>query len=464
MTKPGPSPKRPQAGGPSPARVAALLALMAIESEGRWANAEPPSGAGPLSEQDRALATALIAGVTRWRLALDHRLNAFLKQPIASLPPGVRNALRLGLFQLRHQDRVPAHAAVDEAVRLARSFGHEGLAKLANGVLRAVLREPERGSPPSLAEDPVGHLLAAEGLPTWLGRRWVAAYGAEEALALARHANEEPDLWLRPNPLKGESGAALGARLHAVGVAAEAHPVLGEGAWGMSGTGSVAQLPGYAEGLWAVQDPAAIAVGLAVGPQAGEAVADVGASPGGKTAHLAGLMQGQGRLVAVEAQASRLPRLRENLTRLGAGFVEVVEADGRELAKLGRFDRVLVDAPCSGLGVLARKPDLRHHRQPEELKALAGLQGALLDGAAQALKPGGILVYATCTIAPEENEEVVAAFLARHPGFRLGGLAEALPEPWSKDVVAGGMMQWWPHRHASDGFFVARMVAPTEGT
>lgn len=456
-----PNPTEPKARV-SPARVAALQALMAIEQEGRWANAEWPALQG-LGEQDRALAKALVAGVTRRRLALDHALQAHLRQPLAKLAVPLRNALRLGLFQLRHQ-RTPAHAAVHECVALVRRFGHEGQAKLANAVLRAAQREPEASAPPPLERDPVGHLVAAEGIPAWLGEDWVRRLGAQEALALARLANEEPALWLRPNPLRGEDGPGLGARLREAGLRPEAHPLLGPLAWRVGPVGELSRLPGHAEGRWAVQDPAAMAVGLALGPRPGERVADVGAAPGGKTAHLAALMGGEGELLAVEAQASRLPRLEENLRRLGAEAVQVCLGDGRRLEQWGRFDRILVDAPCSGLGVLARKPDLRHRRRPEELAELAQLQGELLEGAAQALKPGGVLVYATCTVAHEENEAVVEAFLARHPGFRLGGLAETLPPAWRQDVVDGGMMQWWPQRHGCDGFFVARLVAPPEAT
>lgn len=444
-------------GAPKPAapgaREAALRALIAIEDGGSYANLGHPRVNGP----DRGLAQELIGGVTRRRQTLDWVLGRLLTRPLADLTAPIRNILRIGAYQLIFLDRVPARAAVDEAVKLARRYGHEGVAKLVNGVLRNLDRRRGELEPPGFEQDPMGALEFRYSLPHWLAERWLGAYGAESE-ALGAWSVTPPHLALRVNTLRADPATVLAALADA-GVPAERSPVVPEGIR-LKGSFDVAALPGYNEGWWYVQDEAAMLVARSLDPRAQETIIDVGAAPGGKTTHLAQLMGNTGTIWAIDQRGARLRLLEENLQRLGVTNVRPVERDASSLEGLPLADRILLDVPCSGLGVLPRKPDLRWRQGEAQGRELAVIQQGLLRAAATAVKPGGTLVYSTCTIGRAENQEVIQAFLAAHPGFRLGNLAPFMPEAWHDDIEARGMFQLLPHRHGVDGFFIARLEAP----
>lgn len=455
----------PEAGRPagrakvqaSPARELALRNLIAIEQGGSYANLAR-AGLETLSPADRALAVELVGGVTRRRGALDAYLGRLLTQPLAKLTPAVRNVLRMGAYQILFLARVPAAAAVDEAVKLARLHGHEGVAKLTNGVLRNLIRRRDELAPPSFGDDPVGALIQGASLPGWLAERWHAEFGAE-AEALGAWSVAPPRLALRINTLR-QSPAAVHEALDAAGIAYEVSIVAPEGIR-LTTSLDPTTLPGWADGWWYVQDEAAMVVARVVDPQPGETVIDVGAAPGGKTTHLAALMGDRGEVLAVDRAPGRLKLLEENCRRLGVTIVRAVEADATDLGALPVADRVLLDVPCSGLGVLPRKPDLRWRQTPEGVAELAVLQGRLLDAAADHVRPGGVMVYSTCTIGRLENQDAVRAFLVRRPDFALDDLTPWLPAPWRPDVEDGGMIQLLPPRHHVDGFFIARLRRAT---
>jgi 16S rRNA (cytosine967-C5)-methyltransferase len=327
-------------------------------------------------------------------------------------------------------------------------------------VLRNLDRRRTELEPPAFSADPRGALEARYSLPPWLATRWLEAFGAE-AEALGAWSVGTPKLALRVNTLRADREQVLAA-LATAGVAAEPSPVAPEGVR-LAGGFEVTALPGYNEGWWYVQDEAAMLVARCLDPKAGETVIDVGAAPGGKTTHLAQLMGDRGRILAVDQRGARLRLLEDNLRRLGVTCVEPVERDAVDLAGLPKADRILLDVPCSGLGVLPRKPDIRWRQSEAEAKGLADIQRRLLDAARDALKPGGTMVYSTCTIGPTENQDVIQAFLAANPGFRLGDLRPHLPAAWADDIEQGGMIQLVPHRHGVDGFFIARLEA-SEGT
>lgn len=445
----------PRPAAPTTAREAALHHLMAIEEGGSYANLVTSRGQAGLSDADRRLANELTQGVTRRRGTLDWTLGQLLKDPLEKLTPAIRNILRLGAYQLLFLSKVPPSAAVNESVKLAHRYGHGGVAKLVNGVLRNLDRRKGELEPPRFADDPVAAMTHRYSLPPWLAARWVERMGAD-AEGLGAWSLVPPKLALRVNTLR-TTVEAVEAALTASGVAFERSPVVPEGIR-LQGAVEVTALPGYNEGWWYVQDEGAMLISRCLDPQPGETVIDVGAAPGGKTTHLAQLMENRGAIMAVDSHAGRLLMLKENCERLGVEIVTLVERSGADLADLPQADRILLDVPCSGLGVLPRKPDVRWRQTPEGVLGLTETQDALLDAATTRLKPGGRLVYSTCTISREENQDRIRRFVATHPDFTLGDLAPHLPAPWRPDVEDSGMIQLLPPRHGVDGFFIALLV------
>ncbi len=382
------------------------------------------------------------------RRALDFILDRHLKRPAADLDPALRCVLEMSAYQILYLSRIPTRAAIHEGVELARKVGHEGTAKLANAVLRRVA-QAELDAVPWPVE-PLGRIATRHSYPDWLVARWAAEYGLEEAEALAAAQNRPLPLCLRVNMLKTSRDAVL-ARFAAAGVAADPSPIAVEGVRLREGGPPVARLPGYNEGWWYVQGEAAMLAATALDPQPGETIADIGAAPGGKTTHLAERMRNSGRILAIEPHAGRLALVVENARRLGITCITPLERSAEE--PLGEVvDRALVDAPCSGLGTLYRKADLRWRMTAAEADKLPELQLRLLETAGRAVKAGGALLYATCTTLRAENRDVAEAFLARNPGFKRGDLVAA---GW-REEARGGMMQFLPHRHGTEGFFLAR--------
>jgi 16S rRNA (cytosine967-C5)-methyltransferase len=438
-------------------RERALLNLIAIDEAGAYANLT--GDRTPMPAGDRALANELTQGVTRRRHTLDWTLNQLLKNPVSTLTAPIRNILRLGAYQLLFLDRVPAAAAVNESVKLAKRYGHIGVAKLTNGVLRNLGRQQETLIPPAFSDSPLEALHLRYSLPEWLAKRWHEAYG-EGAEALGLWSIQTPTLALRTNTLK-TTPQALSAALSASNIVFTPSQVAPEG-FKLQESPPIPSLPGFAEGWFYVQDEAAMLVSRILAPKPGETILDVGAAPGGKTTHLAQIMENQGEIWAIDTKLSRLKLLQENCERLGVTIVKPRVQDASDLKGLPLADRILLDVPCSGLGVLPRKPDLRYRQSPEGIQALQVIQLRLLDAAATQLKPGGTLLYSTCTISPEENQHVILTFLSTHPAFELGSLAERLPEAWRSDVEQGGMIQLWPPRHGVDGFFIALLARKSD--
>lgn len=460
--------KGARAGGISSRRLA-LEVLIQVEQQGAFANLAL-AGAfkrTSLKERDRAFATALVQGVLRHRSAIDERLGTLSKEPLGRLPPTLRNVLRLGLYQLEYMSDIPAAAVLDTANELARATGHSGHAKYANGVLRAHLGK--RGSIKETIVDikDARQLATLHSLPLWLVERWLERWGPEETQRLLACTQMIPELVVRTCELaitvEGLQGIfeASGIRCRRGSLVESCLIVEDRGNF----RGPVQRLPGYAEGLFTVQDEAAAFVSKVVDPQPGELVVDLCAAPGGKSLHLAELMQNKGKVVAVDSHAGRLNLLRKNRQRLGLTNVEIVVADGRSVSLDGAADRVLVDAPCTGTGVMNRRSDLRYHRQEVDLPALTALQKELLEHAAGLLRPGGVLVYATCSMEPEENEQNIRWFLAGHKEFSLESLRPYVPQEIAEQWAVtdphfnpdSGEIQLLPSRHGFSGFYVCRM-------
>ena len=443
---------------PATARGVALEILRRVEADRAYADRlldRLPDRAS-LDARDRALATELVYGTLRWQRLLDWHLAGVSRRPLAGLAGWVRAVLRLSAYQLAFLDRIPARAVVFEAVDLAKARRPPGAAEFVNGVLRALAALPRPWPVPSppLVEDPLEALALRTSQPTWLVRRWVRRYGTTEAEALARAMNERPPLVVRVNTILATAEAVV-ATLREHGAGAAPCRYAPEGLV-LTEAGDLRALPPLRDGWCAVQDEAAILVGHVVGPVPGETVADVCAAPGTKTTHLAQLMGNRGRILATDPHPGRLGLLRAACARLGATSVEAresgVEALAREVGPV--CDRVLVDAPCSNLGVLRRNPDGKWRRHEEEFASLAATQRAILEAAAGLVRPAGVLVYATCSLEPEENEAVVAAFLEGRPDFA----PDAIPSVVPAACLAGPtMLRMAPHHHGSDGFTAQRL-------
>lgn len=403
------------------------------------------------SPEDAALATELVWGTLRYQARLDWTLAVRLRYALDELPPRIRAILRSAVYQLLFLRRVPAHAAVHEAVTLARRHGHAGTARLTNAVLRAVAGGGEQPLPDAQAE-PAGHIAIEHAHPRWLVDRWIARYGAAETIALCSANNTAAPVTARVNTLR-TTAADVARELNASGVTVEP-TLLPEG---VALHGAFAARHRLVEsGLLTPQDVGAMLVTRVLDPQPGETVIDACAAPGGKTTHIAERMADRGRVVACDIHAGKLEALRRRTAVMGLHVVEVRAQDARHLGSAfpAAADRVLVDAPCTGLGVVRRRPDIKWRIQPGDLPALAALQRAVLEGAASAVRPGGVLVYSVCTTEPEEGSAVVDEFVRRHPEYAPD---PAMLLPAGVTASAPGVVTLLPHRHNTDGFYIARL-------
>jgi 16S rRNA (cytosine967-C5)-methyltransferase len=404
-----------------------------------------------LSDRDSALATELVYGTLRWQRYLDWILAPHSRRPLDSLDTRARVALRVAAYQIAFLERVPAFAAVNDAVALAGPKA--GIRGFVNAVLRSFARRGVREREPPLPRDPVEALATRCSFPTWLAARWIDRYRLADAEALMRAFNERPPLTLRANTLR-VGRDALAERL-AAGDGRKAEPTryAPEGLILPHGGGAPAAWPGFAAGEFVVQDEASMLVARLLEPRPGDVIVDACAAPGTKTTHLAQLMQNRGRIVALDPQPARLARVTEAAARLGATIVETRSGPVERLAPELRAvcDAVLVDAPCSNLGVLRRNPEVKWRRRPEDITVAAERQREILAAAATMLKAGGRLVYATCSLEPEENDAVVEAFLGDHPDFRIESPASF---PLGLD---GGMLRIRPDRLDTDGFTAVRL-------
>jgi 16S rRNA (cytosine967-C5)-methyltransferase len=400
-----------------------------------------------LDARDRALAMRLSYGVVQRRDTLDHVIETLAARPVAKLEPAVLAALQLGVLQLVFLNRIPAHAAVAESVELAKRESRGG-AGLVNAVLRRAAREA-RAIVEALPEDTAAQAALKHSHPRWIAELWFDALGPEAARALMAAGNEPAEAAVRANTLR-TTREQLAERLPVTSHPADRLPeglVLDEPFDAFSS-------PLWEAGLFMPQSRAAMAVARVLDPRPGEAVLDLCAAPGAKTTHLAALMANEGRVVAVERHPGRADALRRTTERMGATRVEVRTADAAA-PQPETFDRVLVDPPCSDLGTLAARPDARWRKHPQDVAELAEQQTAILAAAAGAVRPGGVLVYSTCTISPAENEDRIAAFLGQHADFALDDPPSDVPV-WDHPTVPR-LQQSLPHRDGTDGFFIARL-------
>ncbi len=446
----------------APARLAVYAALLAVDRGRIDLAAALARAREPLKdERDRALAGEIAVGTVRWQAAFDHVIARFSGRPVDRLDPEVLTILRLSMFQLLHLDRVPAAAVVDDAVELTRKAGKRSASGFVNALLRRVSRERDKLPLPPEPSDranraaTLDYLSIALSHPRWLVDRWLDRYGYDAAAAWARFDNAPAPLTLRVNTLTATRDAAA-QKLRDAGVVTEPARFARNGLVVQAGNPLLTPLAHT--GLFIVQDEASQLVGEFANARPDEAIFDACASPGGKTTQMAAAMGDRGRIVAADVRGRRIDLLARAVGESGARSVRIVQADARTPLPVidERFDAVLIDAPCSGLGTIRRDPDVRWRRDRSDLAALATTQVTMLEHAARIVKSGGRLVYATCSSEPEENDEVVEAFLASHSGFAIA--------PSSADVVpaavidARGFLRTLPYRHGLEAFFAARLV------
>ena len=397
-------------------RQIAAAALMDVERDGSYSNLvlEPYFRRGDLPRRDRAFCSALFYGVLERRITLDWTLSHYSRVPVLKMDPAVRAALRLGAYQLMYMPSVPPAAAVGQSVETARALGAGKAAGFVNGVLRSMSREGCRCPAP---KDKLGALSVEYSVPGPLIQLWRRGYGHETALEILEGTRGPAPVFARVNTQR-TAPAALRERLREEGVASEEVPGV-PGALRLVDPGPVGELAAFREGLFHIQDISSQLCAAALDPRPGMEVLDLCAAPGGKTFTLAELMGDRGRLLARDLYPQRLRLVEEGAARLGLASVETSPGDAREPdpALLGRFDRVLCDVVCSGFGTLRRKPEIRY-KPLDSLDGLPDVQYNILDTASCYLKPGGRLVYSTCTLNPRENEGVVERFLAAHPEYR----------------------------------------------
>lgn len=447
------------------ARHLAYRVLLAVE-DGAFANIaldeylQKQQITGP----DRGLATELTYGTVKYRQLLDWLINSLVAKP-GKLELGPRVILRLAFYQILFLDRIPPSAATNEGVKLAKKFCNPGVAGLINGVLRGYLRDPEKVKWPTAEVDPLTYLEIMHSHPRWMVERWLSRYGLENTRKLCEFNNRPADLWLRTNTLR-ISRDELMSRLEEEGCKVEKSLRVPEGIR-LVESPSLGSLLSFQQGLFTVQDESSMLVAHALCPQPGSKVLDVCAGPGGKTSHLAQLMDNQGVIVACDIHEHRLRLIAETGARLGINIINTRLQDATKLtaSPVDQYPFALVDAPCSGLGVLRRRPDSRWRKKPTDIAALADLQKEILKRVVATLEPGGRVIYSTCTIEPEENSEVIAQILAGHPELELLDLRPLLPyQAVNQDEereLATGQRQYLPFQDNLEGFFIAGLAKRT---
>ena len=447
-------------------RQIAFLALREVHRRGAFADValDRTFRNSQLTDLDRRLVTELVYGSVRRMRAIDFIIDKLATKKSSQQPPELRTIIHLGLYQLQYLNNIPPSAAVNTTVQLAKENGFSGLSSFVNGLLRQYIRltpptPPYQGgawgglNPLKLPENLVQRLGILHSFPDWIVEMWLEQLGETETEQLCEWFNQSPTIDLRINPLKSTIDQ-IETAFKSQNISVSRLLNLPQALRINGSSGAIQNLPGYSEGWWTIQDSSAQLVTHLLDPQPGETIIDVCAAPGGKTTHIAELIQDTGTIYACDKTANRLKRLKENADRLQMRSIKIHTGDSRQFPEfINLADRVLLDAPCSGLGTLHRRADARWHHTPENIQAQSQLQSELLANAATFVKSGGVLVYATCTIHPLENEAVIQSFLANNPQWQIEPPTIDLPVQPSPE----GWVKVWPHRNQMDGFFMVRL-------
>jgi len=433
-------------------RLLAALAVQQFEESGDFLGEILDSflTSAKLTPLDRNLFTELVYGTVRMKMNLDYIIQQFSTRRLEKIESRILQVLRVGVYQLFYLDRVPARAAVHEAVDSARRLGRPGAAGFVNGILRGILRGREGLRYPAAADEPLAYLSVRYSFPQWMVEDWLNRFGIVEAEELCRAFNQPAPTTLRINTSR--LSVAEAARHFA-----ERGAVVQAGRWAPD---VITVSPGHlavadellSQGAYYIQDEGSALIAHAVGPQPGDFIHDLCSAPGGKTTHIAQLMGGVGEIWAWDISAERLAKVAENAERQGWHIIKLRQGDASSPLAAPQAHRVLVDAPCSGLGTMGHRPDVRWRRTPADVKELAELQRRILSTAASLVRPGGRLIYSVCTITGAEGEETAHWFLRNYPDFAAGELPTWFP---ADSGLPSHMRLLLPHKHGTDGFFVA---------
>ena len=411
-----------------------------------------------LTPLDRAFLTELAYGVLRWRGKLDGMIRHFSKVPFEKIELEVLNILRLGFYQILFLSRTPSSAAVNESVELAKRIRGRGGAGFVNAILRSAIRQKDEIRYPEISENSALHISVVQSHPLWLVQRWVKEMGVEETLKVCTFNNQISPLTLRTNNLKMKRKDLIEKLMEKE---LKAFPAtFSEEGIVLQDPPPTSELPFIKEGLYIIQDEASQLVASILDPKPDERILDGCAAPGGKTTHMAQKMENRGEIYALDLSKGKLDLIEEMCQRLGIKIVKTIKGNAAQSLPVPqrlKFDRILIDVPCSGFGTLRRNPDLRWKRREEDIRRLSELQSSILRNLSGYVKEGGILVYSTCTVFHEENEDVVEKFLDEHPEFGLDPIGEVLPEE-CHIFIENGYFKTFPPKDEMDGFFVARMV------
>lgn len=441
------------------ARENALKILYDISENSAYSNISVNKflEAGELRDIDRAFATELAYGTVKWLIEIDYIIGKFSSVRLKKLSPWIRNILRLGIYQLLHTDRIPASAACNTSVELAKRYGHQASSRFVNGVLRNVARSRDNMPYPE-KKDMIRYLSIVYSHPEELVSRWLQLFGAGFTESLLKSNNEVPGFSVRVNTLKTNRRALMEA-LKAEGCEAREGNYL-EDAVILENPSSIARLEAFRNGCFTVQDESSMLSSVVLEPAEGQLAVDVCSAPGGKATHLAQLMNDKGTVLARDIHPHKLKLVESNAARLGIHTIktELFDAAKCDESLAGRADRVFVDAPCTGLGIIRKKPDIKYSKNLAGQKEIIELQRQVLKNASNYVKSGGYLVYSTCTIQPEENLDNVMAFLSENKDFKLADFEDLLPEKLKAGTAKEGYMQLYPNVNQTDGFFISKLV------
>lgn len=412
--------------------------------------------ASELRDIDKAFITEIVYGTVKWKLSLDRVIASHSNIKMEKLSPWILNILRLGAYQLLKMSKVPQSAACNESVKLAGKYGHKASQGYVNAVLRSIARGGADAAIPERSKDLTGYLSVMYSYPKWLTQMYVDLFGAEAAESLLDAGNKTPETSVRTNTLR-ISRDKLIELLNEDGIEA-VRGRYAEEAVTIKSHVSFAGLKAFREGLFQVQDESSMLPARVLAPEPGETVLDACSAPGGKTTHIAQLMNNKGTIIARDVHEHKLRLVNEAARRLGIDIIrtELTDAAVEAPKDAGVFDRVLLDAPCTGLGIIRRKPDIKWARETKEMKSISQLQRILIRNVSKAVKPGGVMVYSTCTILPSENADVVNEFVNANHEFELDDIKAYLPHALAKHSQ-NGMLQLYPDRDGIDGFFIARI-------
>lgn len=441
-------------------REIALKIIYDVNEKGAYSNIalNKHLEAAELKSVDRGFITELVYGTVKWKKTIDWIIAQFSSVRIKKISPWILNIMRLGIYQLLYMDKVPESAACNECVNLSKKYGHSASSRFVNGVLRSVSRKRSSIVYPDKDEDLIMYLAVKYSYPEWLVKKWMAVFGEEFTEGLLAAGNEIPEFTVRANTLKLTKQQLLEELMNERLETLPGRYV--ETAVRLNNPSSVARLDAFKKGYFQVQDESSMLVGLVADPKPGELIMDVCSAPGGKAAHLAQLMKNQGVVVARDIHEHKIKLINEAALRLGLDIIKTELYDASEIDSnyIGKADRVLVDAPCTGLGIISKKPDIKWARNLEDTNEITSLQRKILEASSRYVKKGGILIYSTCTIMPEENELMVKEFLSRNTEFESEDFTSLLPAGLKDKSASKGYIQLYPNSDGIDGFFIAKMI------